>query len=123
MDPAGIHLKRLRGIHGEVQAASADAKTENSSLAGQLVALSLKPMASCILDKPVAEKRVPASMTVGDLKVFIHRIFKSLPVEKMHLTFVEPGAAAPFSLDDESRDLTFFGLCDGCEILVHADGE
>lgn len=123
MDSAGVHLERLRGIHGEVQAASADLKAEDSSLSGQLVALSLKPMAACILDKPKTEKRVPASMTIGEMKVLCHRIFKSLPVEKMSLSFAEPGAAVPFKLDDDFRDLSFFGLCDGCEILVHDHSE
>ena len=61
-------------------------------------------------------------MTIGDLKQLCSTVFRSqVPAREMKLAFVEPDAVCggtAFDINDDYRELSFFGIGDGCEIRV-----
>jgi hypothetical protein len=116
----GAHVKRLQAIHGEVVSSDAteEAQASRAALVNALVEVSLKPIGAAILEQPPVKKRVPHMMTVGDLKRLCHSVFKKVPLDRINLLMAEPGLPFGTPLDDESRDLGFYGISDGYEIRV-----
>eukprot|EP00747_Dinoflagellata_sp_TGD_P208135 gnl/TRDRNA2_/TRDRNA2_81647_c0_seq1.p1 gnl/TRDRNA2_/TRDRNA2_81647_c0~~gnl/TRDRNA2_/TRDRNA2_81647_c0_seq1.p1 ORF type:complete len:633 (+),score=124.97 gnl/TRDRNA2_/TRDRNA2_81647_c0_seq1:134-2032(+) len=116
------HLQRLRNIHGEVAggAWTEQANATRNALVNTLVEVRLRPIAARILEKPVAVKRVPHTMTVAELKRLCATLFKEVPLQRLKLLLCDSGSSMPFSVpfDDESRELGFYGIADGSEIKV-----
>jgi len=114
------HGARLRGVHGEVVGggASEEAQATRSALTNALVEVTLRPVATSILEQAPIRKRVPHTMTVAELKKLSQLLFKQVPLPRVHLVLSDP--ALPFGLpfDDESRELGFYGVGDGAEIHV-----
>merc|ERR1712083_545688 len=121
------HAGRLRGIHGEVVGggASEEAQATRSALKNALVEVTLRPVGAAIVEQPSMKKRVPHTMTVGELKRLCHILFKQVPLDRVRIVLADP--ALPFGLpfDDENRELGFYGVGDGAEIRVDdiADAE
>lgn len=69
------------------------------------------------------EKRVPASMSVGALKALLQRLLK-VPASAQRLLYLPPAAApadaaSAVPLDDELRQLSFYGVEQGGRVVVH----
>lgn len=114
------HIARLRAIHGEVVAGDATeaAQATRAAIVNALVEVTLRPIGAAILDQPQVKKRVPHTMTVGDLKRLCHSIFKQVPLDRINLILADPGLPFGLPFDDESRELGFYGICDGAEIRI-----
>lgn len=114
------HAARLREIHGEVVSGDATeaAQATRAALVNTLVEVTLRPIGAAILEQPQVKKRVPHTMTVVDLKRLCHSIFKKVPLERINLVLADPGLPFGLPFDDESRELGFYGVCDGAEIRV-----
>jgi len=114
------HATRLRGIHGEVVGGDAteEAQAHRSSLVHSLVQVSLRPVGGAILDQPTASKRLPHTMTVGELKRLCQTIFKQVPFDRIRLQLADSALPFGIPLDDEARELGFYGVGDGAEIRV-----
>lgn len=117
LDP---HVVRLKGIHGEVVGGEVteEAQATRTALQQSLVEVSLRPVGAAIVDQPMATKRVPHTMTVGEMKRLGCSLFKKVPLERVRLELVEPGLPFGIALDDEARELGFYGVGDGTEIRV-----
>ena len=72
------------------------------------------------LQAPV-EKKLPLSMTVGTLKTLMSKLFKCHPALQ-HLAF-RPKGVYPSPLDNDMQTLSFYGVCDGGDILLEEIGE
>jgi len=114
------HISRLRGIHGDVVGGDVteEAQASRSTLQHSLVEVTLRPVGAAILDQPPPTKRVPHTMTVGELKRLSHTLFKKVPMDRILLVLADPALPFGIPLDDESRELGFFGVGDGTEIRV-----
>lgn len=83
-----------------------------------LVEVVLRPVAACILDQAAVKKRVPHTMTVSQLKVLSQKTFKHLPLARLSLVLADPGFPYGLPLDDDSRELGFYGIADGAELVI-----
>eukprot|EP00927_Polykrikos_kofoidii_P065854 TRINITY_DN61571_c0_g1_i1.p1 TRINITY_DN61571_c0_g1~~TRINITY_DN61571_c0_g1_i1.p1 ORF type:complete len:699 (-),score=134.76 TRINITY_DN61571_c0_g1_i1:400-2397(-) len=120
------HATRLRAVHGEVVGGDVteEGQAARSALVHALVEVSLRPIGAAILDQPPVKKRLPHTMTVAELKRLSQQIFKQVPLPRVRLLLADPGLPFGVPFDDESRELGFYGVCDGAEIRVDdaADG-
>jgi len=114
------HIARLHAIHGEVVAGDVteEAQASRAAIVNALVEVTLRPIGAAILDQPQVKKRVPHTMTVVDLKRLCHSIFKQVPLDRVNLILADPGLPFGLPFEDESRELGFYGVCDGAEIRV-----
>lgn len=114
------HAARLRVIHGDVVGGGTteEAQGERSALVNTLVEVLLRPVAAVILDKPAVKKRLPDSMTVGELKRLSQTVFKALPLPRVRLVLADPGFPFGLPLEDDSRELGFYGIAGGAEIVI-----
>lgn len=115
------HVARLRAVHGDVvggDALTEKAQASRSALANALVEVTLRPVGAAIIDKPPTKKKVPHTMTVGELKRLAQLLFKQVPLDRLQLTLADDGLPFGVPLDDEARELGFFGIGDGAEIRV-----
>lgn len=114
------HAARLRGIHGDVVGggASEEAQASRSALSNALVEVILRPIGAAIVEQQPAKKRVPHTMTVGELKRLCHLLFKQVPLDRVRLVLADPGLPFGVPFDDDSRELGFYGVGDGAEIRV-----
>lgn len=115
------HIERLRTLHGEVVGgvATEEAQASRNTLMNSLVSVTLRPVGSAIVDQPVMVKKLPHTMTVTEIKRLCHSLFRKIPIDRIRLQ-VAADPLLPFgiALDDEARELGFFGVGDGAEIWV-----
>mmetsp|Transcript_34139 Transcript_34139/g.61436 ORF Transcript_34139/g.61436 Transcript_34139/m.61436 type:complete len:622 (-) Transcript_34139:53-1918(-) len=118
------HVERLRKIHGDVVSSDVteQAQASRSALSNTLVEVTLRPVATSICEKPNQRKKVPHTMTVGELKRLAQLLFKQVPLDRIKLTLVDGGAFA-LPLEEESRELGFYGIGDGAEVRVDDSGD
>mmetsp|Transcript_89773 Transcript_89773/g.159610 ORF Transcript_89773/g.159610 Transcript_89773/m.159610 type:complete len:615 (+) Transcript_89773:65-1909(+) len=114
------HVARLRAIHGDVVGGEVTEHSQatRSALSNALVEITLRPIGAAIVDKPPARKKVPHTMTVGELRRLVHLLFKQVPSDRLVLTLADDGLPFGVPLDDEARELGFFGIGDGAEIRI-----
>jgi len=114
------HVSRLQKIHGDVVGGEVteEAQAARSTLVFSLVEVTLRPVAAAILEQPAVVKKLPHTMTVGELRRLSQTLFKKVPLERVRLVLADP--ALPFGLpfEDDSRELGFYGVGDGGEIRV-----
>lgn len=114
------HIVRLQAIHGDAVTSEATehGQAARSALSNTLVEVVLRPIGAAIIEKPPTKKKVPHTMTVGELKRLAHLLFKSIPLDRITLTLADDGLPFGIPLNDEARELGFFGIGDGAEIRV-----
>jgi len=114
------HVERLRGVHGEIVGGdlTEEAQAQRSALAQSLVQVSLRPIGGAILDQKPVSKRLPHTMTVAELKRVCQAFFKQVPYDRIQLQLADPALPFGVPLDDEARELGFYGVGDGAEIRV-----
>jgi Leucine-rich repeat (LRR) protein len=88
-----------------------------STIGASAVAVTLRSMAgsSCMLEPE--KKRLPLNMTVLAVKQLAARLFKNDP-SLQRLSFRDTPGAYPSLLDDDSKTLSYYAVCDGGEILI-----
>lgn len=106
----------LLDMHGHVLVA-VSAAAKGSTLGDSVIKVTLRSLAadSCLMD-PVT-RRLPLSMTVGNLKVMFNRLFKC-DVALQRLSYHDKSDAFPSVLDDDMKSLSFFGAADGGSIVM-----
>merc|ERR1719272_979169 len=114
------HAARLLEIHGDVVGGgmTEEAQASRGALCNALVEVTLRPIGAAILEQMEVKKKLPHTMTVADLKRLCFSIFKKVPLDRLNLVLADPGLPFGMPLDDESRELGFYGVCDGAEIRV-----
>merc|ERR1712232_201090 len=114
------HVVRLRSLHGTVVGGdiTEEAQATRSALVNAIVEVTLRPIGATILDQAQVTKRVPHTMTVGELKRLCQLLFKKVPLERIQLYLGDPGMPFGVPFDDENRELGFYGVGDGAEIRV-----
>jgi hypothetical protein len=114
------HAARLRERHGEVVGGDAteEAQASRSALMHALVEVTLRPVGAAILEQALQTKRVPHTMTVGELRRLCQSLFKKVPLNRIRLSLVDEGLPFGIPLDDDNRELGFYGVGDGAEIRV-----
>eukprot|EP00816_Leptocylindrus_hargravesii_P007979 CAMPEP_0196821740 /NCGR_PEP_ID=MMETSP1362-20130617/80696_1 /TAXON_ID=163516 /ORGANISM="Leptocylindrus danicus, Strain CCMP1856" /LENGTH=611 /DNA_ID=CAMNT_0042201059 /DNA_START=71 /DNA_END=1906 /DNA_ORIENTATION=+ len=97
--------------------------TQGGRLANDTMNITIVSMAPSSCTKGPLRKRLPSSLTVGRLKSMCSRAF-DLDYATIILHFREANVkdSLPTLLDDEEHSLSYFGVSDGCEILVN-EGE
>lgn len=112
------HIERLRALHGDVVGGglSETAQATRSALVHSLVEITLRPVGAAILDQPPTKKRVPHTMTVGELKRLSQKLFKQVPLPRIRLLLAD--GVHGFPLEDDTRELGFYGVCDGADVNV-----
>lgn len=129
----------LLGKHGDIIVGNVSQKSSSDTLGSNVVSLTIRSMAasSCMMD-PV-QKKLPLTMTVGQLKQLAARSFKMEDVSLVRLSYRESKVsflnvlflvvlsytvilvlqnAYPDSLDNDMKPLSFFGISNEGEILV-----
>lgn len=111
------HLERLRAMHCYERNPTNPADTSENTMAHQLFEVRLQPFGAEILGMNEVKKKLPGTMTVGELKKLCFKLFKQkIPLDRIKLVWVD--GIMNFPLDLEHRELSFFGLVDGCVIRV-----
>lgn len=111
---------RLQAIHGEVVGGdmTEEGQASRSTLLHALVEVSLRPIGVAIVEQPTLKKKVPHTMTVGELKRLAQLLFKKVPLERIKLLLADDGLPFGIPLDDDGRELGFYGVSDLAEIRV-----
>ncbi|GAB4839529.1 hypothetical protein Ancab_029055 [Ancistrocladus abbreviatus] len=112
--PRFLDLKSLRGIEDE--------KLNNGAigpqkLASGLLSITLKCVGPSMGEKPPLVKKLPATTSVGKLKILCESFFK-LKNTKLKLFFQEEGSPLPVLLDNEMASLIDLGIGNESTILV-----
>jgi hypothetical protein len=114
------HVLRLRDIHGVVVGGDVteEAQASRSALCNAIVEVTIRPIGASILDQPQVTKKLPHTMTVGELKRLSQKQFKKISLDRIKLYLGDPGMPFGVPFDDENRELGFYGVGDGAEIRV-----
>lgn len=90
-------------------------KKEGTNIASSSAKIKLKSKCSASEGK-ILEKKLLTSMTVGSLKAMCAKLFKTEMI-KQRMIYTEEGCE-PYDLDEDLRQLSFYSIRDGGEILV-----
>jgi len=114
------HVSRLCAVHGTVVGGDVteEAQASRSALVHALVEVTLRPVGVAILDVAPAVKKLPHTMTVAELRRLCHTLFKKVPVNRIRLVLADEGLPFGVPLEDEARELGFYGVGDGAEVRV-----
>ena len=63
------------------------------------------------------QKALPLTMTVASLKQLCARLFKS-DIPLVRLSVRDSPGSYPSLMDDDLKSLSYFGVCEGCEVLL-----
>ncbi|KAJ8625342.1 hypothetical protein MRB53_033872 [Persea americana] len=114
LHPRFSELKELHGIEDEKPST---ALTGPQKMAAGLLSITLKWVGVSLGEKPPLTKKLPATTTVGKLKVLCESFFKLKSI-KPKLFLQEEGSPLPLLLDDEMASLMELGIGSGAMILV-----
>ncbi|KAI9169110.1 hypothetical protein LWI28_007116 [Acer negundo] len=114
LHPRFGELKNLRGIEDERPSIGAGGPQK---MASGLLSITLKYVGASMGEKPPLTKKLPATTTVGKLKILCESFFKLKSI-KPKLFFLEEGSPLPFFLDDEMASLIDLGVGNESTILV-----
>ncbi|XP_077231741.1 tubulin folding cofactor E / Pfifferling (PFI) isoform X2 [Tasmannia lanceolata] len=114
LHPRFAELKELHGIEDEKPSTRLAGPQK---MATGLLSITLKCVGASIGEKPHLTKKLPATTTVGKLKVLCESFFKLKSI-KPKLFLQEEGSPLPLLLDDEMVSLMELGIGTGSTILV-----
>ncbi|KAK6919830.1 CAP Gly-rich domain [Dillenia turbinata] len=114
LHPRFGELKSLHGIEDERPSIGA---TGPQKMASGLVSITLKCVGASIGEKPPVTKKLPATTTVGKLKMLCESFFKLKPM-KLKLFLQEGGSPLPTLLDDEMTSLMDIGIGQDSTFLI-----
>ncbi|KAF9603547.1 hypothetical protein IFM89_037028 [Coptis chinensis] len=114
LHPRFAELKYLHGIEDEK---SPTVVAGPQKMASGLLSITLKCVGASIGERPPITKKLPATTTVGKLKVLCENFFK-LKAVKPRLFLLEEGSPLPLLLDDEMSSLTDLGVGNEATVLV-----
>ncbi|XP_060175609.1 tubulin-folding cofactor E isoform X3 [Lycium barbarum] len=117
LHPRFAELKTFHGIEDE-KAASGATGPQKMSLS--LISITLKCVAASIGEKAPLTKKLPATTTVGKLKILCESFFKIKSI-KPKLFLQEEGSPLPTLLDDDMASIIDFGVGNGSTILVEEE--
>eukprot|EP01138_Halocafeteria_seosinensis_P002388 gb/GECG01002445.1/.p1 GENE.gb/GECG01002445.1/~~gb/GECG01002445.1/.p1 ORF type:complete len:639 (+),score=99.64 gb/GECG01002445.1/:1-1917(+) len=108
----------LLGKHGDIIVGNVSQRASSDTLGSNVVSLTIRSMAgnSCMMD-PV-QRKLPLTMTVGQLKQMAARSFKMDDVSLLRLSYRETKNTYPDFLDNDMKPLSFYGVSNNGEILV-----
>ncbi|KAF2300620.1 hypothetical protein GH714_014533 [Hevea brasiliensis] len=112
--PRFAELKAFHGIEGERPSVGTSGPQK---MASGLLSVNLKCVGASICEKPLLTKKLPATTTVGKLKILCESFFKLKSI-KPKLFLQEEGSPLPSLLDDEMATLTDIGIGNESTILV-----
>ncbi|CAN1855257.1 Tubulin-folding cofactor E [Linum perenne] len=112
--PRFTELKLLHGIEDERPSIESSGPQK---MATGLLSITLKCVGASMGEKAPMTKKLPASTTVGKLKILCGSFFKLKSV-KLKLFLEEEGCPLPLLLDDEMASLVDVGAGNGSTILV-----
>lgn len=114
LHPRFAELKKFHGIEDERPSSGTAGPQKMSS---GLLSITLKCVGPSIGEKPPLTKKIPATTTVGKLRILCESLFK-LKSMKLKLFLQEEGSPLPTLLDDEMASLMEIGVGDQSTILV-----
>ncbi|CAL1363888.1 unnamed protein product [Linum trigynum] len=114
LHPRFAELKRLHGIEDERPATVASGPQK---MAAGLLSVTLKCVGASMGEKAPMTKKLPATTTVGKLKILCESFFKLKSV-KPKLFLEEESSPLPQLLDEEMASLVDVGVGNGSTILV-----
>ncbi|CAN1855253.1 Tubulin-folding cofactor E [Linum perenne] len=114
LHPRFTELKLLHGIEDERPSIESSGPQK---MATGLLSITLKCVGASMGEKAPMTKKLPASTTVGKLKILCGSFFKLKSV-KLKLFLEEEGCPLPLLLDDEMASLVDVGAGNGSTILV-----
>ena len=112
-------LDALKAAHGDPAVSAHGAKADSSTLAANLLEVTLRCAAAEQCHLPPVTKKFPAATKVALLKRVAPKLFKLPPDMAVVLYFKAPGDDWPTVLDDDSATLGYFGVPDGATIDVN----
>ncbi|KDP45616.1 hypothetical protein JCGZ_17223 [Jatropha curcas] len=112
--PRFAELKAFHGIEGERPSVGTSGPQK---MASSLLSITLKCVGASIGEKPLLTKKLPATTTVGKLKILCESFF-NLKSIKPKLFLQEEGSPLPLLLDDEMATLMDVGIGNDSTILV-----
>ncbi|KNA11667.1 hypothetical protein SOVF_133110 [Spinacia oleracea] len=115
--PRFYELKRVHGLEDERPSNGATGPQKMSS---GLLTITLKCVGASMGEKPPLTKKLPATTTVGKLKILCETFFKLKSI-KLKLFLQEEGSPLPMLLDNEMESLLDVGVGDKSTILVDED--
>lgn len=112
------HRERLSAKHGDVVQYSFDPSqlARDKAIASNIVEVTLIPVAACVVTMPRLKKRLPRTMTVGELRRLCVKLFKDIPL--LHITLMLEEQCSVVHLEDDARDLSFYGCFNGANIRI-----
>ncbi|CAI5745260.1 unnamed protein product [Peronospora destructor] len=115
---------RLRELYSEISIDQTGSTTGSEStasprkLASSLISVSIIPMSMQATSLEPLVKKIPQQMKVSQLKLLIETKF-GVEVPRQVLSFCADSRSMPVLLDDDSADVSYYGMQDGSELLVN----
>ena len=92
---------------------------EQGTLASEMISITLKNMIIGVSGpSEPATKKLPASLTIGKLRLFIKQLFGVDPLSQ-HLALRIYKDSIPTELEDDQSSLQYYGAIDGAEIFIN----
>ncbi|XP_050219249.1 tubulin-folding cofactor E [Mercurialis annua] len=110
-------LAELKAFHGIEDERPSIGTSGPQKMASGLMSITMKCVGASIGEKPLITKKLPATTTVGKLKILCESFFKLKSV-KPKLFLQEEGSPLPLLLDDEMATLMDIGVGNDSTILV-----
>ncbi|KAG5562458.1 hypothetical protein RHGRI_005252 [Rhododendron griersonianum] len=114
LHPRFLELKEFHGIEDEKPSTGAAGPQK---MASGLISITLKCVGASMGEKPPLTKKLPASTTVGKLKILCESFFKLKSVKPV-LFLEEEGSPLPTVLDDDMATLIDVGVGNDSTVLV-----
>ncbi|KAF5936840.1 hypothetical protein HYC85_024346 [Camellia sinensis] len=114
LHPRFLELKDFHGIEDERPSTGAAGPQK---MASGLISITLKCVGASIGEKPALTKKLPATATVGKLKILCESFFKLKSIKPI-LFLQEEGSPLPTLLDDDMASLIDLGVGNDSTILV-----
>ncbi|KAF7852343.1 hypothetical protein BT93_L0899 [Corymbia citriodora subsp. variegata] len=114
LHPRFMELKDFHGIEDERPSVASGGPKKMSS---GLISIALKCIAASMGEKPLQTKKLPATTTVGKLKLLSESIF-NMKSTRPKLYLQEEGSPLPMLLDDDMASLVDLGIDSSSIILI-----
>lgn len=97
---------------------SASDSTTGATLASDVVNITLRSMAGASSFMPPVPKALPLTLPVQALAQIAAKVFQMEDASLLRLSFRDSASAFPTLMDNELKPLSYFGVCEGGEVLI-----
>ena len=110
-------FQALSALYAEALPSAGDS-SGGATLASNIVHITLRSMAGASSFMPPVPKALPLTLPVQALAQIAAKVFEMEDAALLRLSFRDSANAFPTLMDNELKPLSYFGVCEGGEVLI-----